>query len=146
MGNGDQISIVNSAWIPCSVDYRLANPIVVGNLELVAELIEPTFRVWKEDLITHVFGAIDIERILQIPLAAEPCEDELAWMCEPSREFSVRSSYKLLHSLTYPATSYNLHNDYKPFYKQLWNTNLPSKIHIIVWCISKQYILKLIVG
>lgn len=61
VGKGDRISIVNSVWIPDSVDYRLANPLITSNLELVADLIEPTNRVWKEDLITRMFSPADAE-------------------------------------------------------------------------------------
>lgn len=121
-----------------SVNYKLANPLVSSHLELVADLIESNTRKWKEYLITSMFSSTDAERILRISLAEEACNDKLAWMCEPSGEFSVKSSYKLLRSLTY--TPINLQTDYKLFYKSLWITNLSSKIQILIWRLFKQYI------
>ncbi|MBA0881798.1 hypothetical protein Goshw_023083 [Gossypium schwendimanii] len=38
-----------------------------------------TITEWKEEIITNTFAAVDARRILQIPLAAIPYEDELAW-------------------------------------------------------------------
>lgn len=109
-------------------------------MELVADLIDSTSRAWKVQIITDLFDEVDAEHILRIPLAAEPCEDELVRLDDSLGEFSVRSSYKLLHSWSYPSTPNYLQHIYCNFYKQLWNTDLPSKIHITVWRISKEFI------
>lgn len=44
VGKRDKISIVNHVWVPGSVDYKLASPIIDSNLELVSELIDPESR------------------------------------------------------------------------------------------------------
>lgn len=105
---GNRISIIYDARISGSLDFRLANPVSVGNLELVADLIEPTTREWRADVLTQAFCEADADRIRHIPLTVEPCEDELVWKLEPSGEFSIKSSYNLLHKWSYPPTSINL--------------------------------------
>lgn len=65
MGKGEKIFICNHAWIPGSYNYKLVDLVNIGNLEKVAELIEPISRVWRNELITGAFGVSDVERILQ---------------------------------------------------------------------------------
>ncbi|KAK5846323.1 hypothetical protein PVK06_002606 [Gossypium arboreum] len=64
--------------------------------------------------------------------------DLLAW--EHSEEFTVRSAYKMLQNqipTTYPI---DLHTTTQPFYKQLWELQLPNKIKILAWKVSWNFI------
>lgn len=112
VGSGNQTFIVNDACIPGSLNYRLISPVSSGNLEIVSDLINPISRVWREDIVTECFEQADAERTLRIPLAVEPSADVLVWMGDPSGEFSVKISYKLLHNRSYPPTPYILHHNY----------------------------------
>ncbi|KAA3455720.1 reverse transcriptase [Gossypium australe] len=102
------------------------------------ELINNEERNWNKDLIENTFPAAEAELILQIPLAIEAHDDLLVWNDEPSGEFSVRSSYKLVQSLD--PTAYALQNVYREFYKKLWGTDIPGKIKILVWKLSWNYL------
>lgn len=106
VGKRDKISIVNHAWIPGSIDYKLISPIINSNLKLVSELIDLESKEWRTET-TRVFDVVDAKRILRIPLAVIPHEHELIWRCEASSDFSEKSAYKLLYTgTTYP----NFHN------------------------------------
>lgn len=76
-----------------------------------------------------------MEQILCIPLSLYEHEDFVIWRGEPTGEYSVQSRHKLL--------LYNDQNDlqtnYKQFYKKLWNLDLPSKIKITVWRVSRNF-------
>ncbi|KAA3469190.1 reverse transcriptase [Gossypium australe] len=58
---------------------------------------------------------------------------------EPSGEFLVRSTYKLLQRID--PTAYALQNFYKEFYKKLWRIDLSSKIKLLIWKIYWNYLL-----
>lgn len=64
----------------------------------------------------------------------------LAWSRVPSGEFTVHSAYKLLQGNEIDPKAYALQTDYRNFYKNLWLLNLSSKIKIIVWRISWNYL------
>ncbi|MBA0794209.1 hypothetical protein Gohar_018559, partial [Gossypium harknessii] len=112
-----------------SDNYRLSHPVDNCNLEYVAELIDNNKREWKEE-ITNTFAAVYARRILQIPLAAIPYEDELAWRGEPLQAFSMRSAYKLLQ-MGIPTPNLNtLQLISGDFYRTLWNLKLLPKVQI----------------
>lgn len=75
---------------------------------------------------------MDAHRILSIPLAVIVHDDLLVWSGEPSRDYSVRSSYKLLHMYPMAPMDYTLQTRANDFCKALWDLNLPSKVKIIV--------------
>ncbi|KAG8481351.1 hypothetical protein CXB51_026276 [Gossypium anomalum] len=106
----------------------------------VTELIDGNTRIWREDLIRTTFEPDDADRILCIPLANEAHPDMTFWREEHSGEFTVRSAYKMLQnqsSTTYPMDS---HTMALPFYKQLWELQLPNKIKILAWKVSWNFI------
>lgn len=139
VGKGDKISIINHAWIPGSIDYKLASRIINCNLELVAVLIDFESREWRKETITRVFNVADGDHILRIPLIAVPHEDEIIWRCEALGEFSVKSAYKQLHLDNATPNFNNLQTNLSTFYRKLWDVNVPSKILITVWRISYNY-------
>ncbi|MBA0880329.1 hypothetical protein Goshw_001945 [Gossypium schwendimanii] len=106
----------------------------------VAELIDTNSRLWKKELIESTFSEEVADRILRIPLAAEPHDDLQAWNGEPSGEYTVRSAYKLLQSLDVDPRAYELQTEYRGLYKKLWLLNLPSKIKITVWKVTWNYL------
>lgn len=64
---------------------------------LVANVIDAQTREWKRELISTTFHAEDAESIVKIPLARLPNDDELVWVDDQSREFSIKGAYELLH-------------------------------------------------
>ncbi|KAA3458589.1 reverse transcriptase [Gossypium australe] len=138
VGTDQSISISEDAWIPNYVNVRLMSRFDNLQSDRVAELISSNNREWNRELILNTFPAAVADLILRIPLATEPHEDLLAWSGEPSGDFSVRSSYKLLQSLD--PTSYALQNNYRDFYRKLWQIDLPTKIKIFIWKSTWNYL------
>ncbi|KAA3465452.1 reverse transcriptase-like protein [Gossypium australe] len=101
VGTGRNISINEDAWIPNYDNIRLMSRF--DNLQSDK----------AEALINRV-----ADLILRIPIAAEAHEDFMAWNEEPSGEFTVKSSYKLLQRSD--PTAYALQTVYKDFYKKIW--------------------------
>ncbi|MFQ6641489.1 hypothetical protein Gotur_015953, partial [Gossypium turneri] len=66
------------------------------------------------------------------------------WKEELSGEFTVRSAYKLLQEASLDPSNYLLQADTKDFYRKLWNLQLPTKILILIWRISWNYIHSLV--
>ncbi|KAA3484577.1 Ribonuclease H-like superfamily protein [Gossypium australe] len=145
VGTGVNISVYDDAWIPSCVNVKLNSGDVNAssdgdNLRLVkiSDLINSQDRKWDRGLIDNTFHEEIAELILRIPLALSPHEDLRVWNGEPSGEFSVRSTYKLLQNID--PTAYVLQNFYKEFYKKLWRIDLPSKIKLLIWRISWNYL------
>ncbi|MBA0845669.1 hypothetical protein Goarm_022367 [Gossypium armourianum] len=131
---------LNHACISGSVDYKLSSMVRDNNILIVADLIDNANREWRRKIIIDTFFDADAARIFQIPLAKEPHEDVMVWRCELLGEFFIRSAYKLLQSGIPSPTFNELQATSKGFYKKLWSLNLPSKIKITVWRISKNFI------
>ncbi|KAA3490640.1 reverse transcriptase [Gossypium australe] len=140
VGCGSDISVLNDSWIPDFNKARLLSCVNILHDFRVAELIDENSKKWKEELIHSTFSPGGANKILHIPLAEEAHDDIVAWSGTPSGEFTVRSAYKLLQCNEVDLRTYPLQTDYKKFYKKLWDLNLPSKIKIVIWRISWNYI------
>ncbi|MBA0671686.1 hypothetical protein Goklo_024863, partial [Gossypium klotzschianum] len=140
VGRGDQISICGDSWIPGIPADRITIQANNVNVELVSDLIEPTSRSWKTELIRNTFQPVVAEQILKIPLAETDQEDLQVWRGEPTVEFSVRSAYKLLHGTNLDPTDLSLQAETKTFYNKLWKLHIPTKIKMTIWRISWDYI------
>ncbi|MBA0551047.1 hypothetical protein Golob_021950 [Gossypium lobatum] len=131
VGTGDQISIWDDLCISGADADKLSNISNNEGIKLVSDLIDATNRTWKFDIIANTFNADIVRKILQIPLVEAAHDDFQVWRGEPSGEFSVRSSYKLLQEANL-GPSNNIQTEIKDFYRKLWNLHLPSKIIITI--------------
>ncbi|KAA3453480.1 reverse transcriptase [Gossypium australe] len=138
VGTGQDISISEDAWIPNYSNGRLLSRFVNLQCGNVAELINSSKREWDKGLILNTFSVDVADLILRIPLSQYPHVDRVAWRGEPSGEFSVRSSYKLLQSVD--PTAYAIQSNYSDFYRKLWRIDLPTKIKIFIWKSSWNYL------
>ncbi|KAA3471387.1 reverse transcriptase [Gossypium australe] len=84
---------------------------LIWKVGTVAELINSQSREWNREVISHTFAADEADRILRIPLA---------------KSFDPRA--------------YTIQNVYKEFYRKLWNIELPTKVKIIAWKVSWNYL------
>lgn len=106
-------------------------------LSKVEELIDPHSGMWDEELICSVFSAVDVQRILQIPLRVEVLDDFVAWNATRSGSFSVRSAYhvEFEHQFGHQWNwadgqgSSQLNN----IWKTTWSLSLPEKVKHFVW-------------
>ncbi|KAA3458643.1 reverse transcriptase [Gossypium australe] len=138
VGTGQNISISDDAWIPNYANIRLLSRFDNLQCDKVAELIDSNSREWNRELVVDTFPKEVADLILWISLAVAPHEDFLVWNGEPSGEFSVRSSYKLLQSLD--PTAYALQTIYRDSYKKLWRTDIPTKIKVFIWKTTWNYL------
>ncbi|MBA0555058.1 hypothetical protein Golob_014120, partial [Gossypium lobatum] len=114
VGIGSFISIWNDNWLLFQQAVVYKNRLLMTQLEL--------------------FQEADV--ILCIPVSQHIGEDKIVWLGHTG-DYSVRSGYRLLLQSqqleTFP-------NDYRKFYKKLWQIQVPSKIKITVWRILHNYI------
>lgn len=71
VGTGNNISIMEDAWIPDSFNYMVTSNIPDLQFTKVSELIDTDQRVWKRDVVHNTFSPDDARKILLIPLAKE---------------------------------------------------------------------------
>ncbi|KAA3474993.1 reverse transcriptase [Gossypium australe] len=129
IGDGKTVSIWNDKWIPGNETLNSQNSNMNSNLENIVDLFESNVRKWDEDLVRNTFTARVAEKILSIPLSRNLHEDFVIWQEEPTGEFSVRSGHRLLSQIG----QIQIQDNFKKFYKRLWNVDLPAKIKITTW-------------
>ncbi|KAA3455435.1 reverse transcriptase [Gossypium australe] len=140
VGKGDQISIWEDRWITGGEIINSRNDGENTEIKLVADLIEESTRSWKRDVIENTFPEYIALKIKQIPLAEEAHDDFKVWRGEHTGEFTVRSAYQLLQQTTLNPNELILQAKTKTFYRKLWNLQLPSKLLITIWRISRNFL------
>ncbi|KAH9763516.1 reverse transcriptase domain-containing protein [Citrus sinensis] len=135
VGNGQQINIHNSSWIPRPSTFK---PISSPNLPKeasVAELIDDN-NCWKEELIYQHFGKDDAEIIVHIPLPRQQNGDTLIWHYDKRGNYLVRSGYQLALKKKHqhiPSCS----NQNPSQWNIIWKLLLPEKVKIFLWRAAK---------
>jgi hypothetical protein len=78
IGDGTQVNIWEDKWIPTSPTCKLATP--RGNIVItkVSILIYPISGFWDEELRRSIFWEVDVNRIMEIPIAPADMEDFVA--------------------------------------------------------------------
>jgi hypothetical protein len=137
VGDGEQINIWNEPWVPSSPSRKISTR--RGNVVYtkVSELINHDTGSWDEEILRDIFWPVDVQRILQIPLATNMMQDFVSWHLSRNGIFSVKSAYhrewefqhgaKLRRTSNY-GSSYTL-----PIWKTNWALNVPAKIKIHLW-------------
>lgn len=100
------------------------------------ELIDPHSGQWDEDLIRSVFSAVDVHRILRIPLRVEVVEDFIAWHYNRSGTFSVRSAYdvEFEHQFRHLWNRTNAQgSEVHDSWKNVWALCILGKLKHFVW-------------
>jgi hypothetical protein len=66
-----------------------------GNIvySTVSELIDQETGTWDEEMLHDLFWPVDVQRVLNIPLATGMMQDFVAWNFNKSGTFSVKSAY-----------------------------------------------------
>ncbi|KAA3485546.1 Zinc finger, CCHC-type [Gossypium australe] len=142
VGTGQNILINEHAWIPDYDNIRLRSHFDNLHSDKVEALIDSNSREWNRELVVDTFQAEAADLILRIPIADEAHEDFMAWNEEPSGEYTVKSSYKLLQRSN--PTAYALQTVYKDFYKKIWLLNIPTKVKVFIWRVSWNYLATLV--
>jgi hypothetical protein len=79
VGNGESINIWNDSWIPASPSRKVISVRRASLLTRVSELISPITGQWDLQLLSDIFSAVDMGRILEIPINSQGFEDFVAW-------------------------------------------------------------------
>jgi hypothetical protein len=137
VGDGSHINIWSDPWVPGSLNRMIATRRRNIVLSKVSDLIDAESETWDEEILGELFWPIDVQRILNIPLARSSMEDFVSWHYTKTGVFSVRSCYHLewehqhgnkLRRTSGYGTSSNL-----PVWKTVWSLNVPAKIKIHLW-------------
>ncbi|XP_042942883.1 uncharacterized protein LOC122277065 [Carya illinoinensis] len=96
VGSGDKIHIWTDKWLAKTKPTKVTSPVrVLDGLATVAELIDPTTRSWKTELVKEIFEEGEAEVILQTPVSSMNSRDRLIWHGTKGGSFSVRSAYHM---------------------------------------------------
>ena len=131
VGNGDSIKIWMDKWIPTPSTYKVVSPLVGLPLEArVSELVDPNSRMWRIELVRHIFLPHEADEICSIALSFKLLEDKQIWAQMNDGRFSVRSAYKIAMDLSSESLGGVASDDSKQrrFWKQLWKINTPHKV------------------
>ncbi|KAH1056075.1 hypothetical protein J1N35_034140 [Gossypium stocksii] len=96
VGNEHNIRIEEDVWVPNVDDLLIKKTVNWQNVTKVEDLIDNRNRIWISELISNTFSEKVAQKIMLIPLAHLSHEDFLSWRGEASREYTVRSGYKIL--------------------------------------------------
>jgi hypothetical protein len=139
VNSGSKIRIWRDNWLP------RGNLKVMGNasgsrIRWVSELIDPSTKTWKEDVVRTVLYPPDAETVLQIKIQIKipsfDGDDYVAWHHEKSGMFSVRSAYRLALDLKEKGKETGMSD--KPagdrdFWNLIWKAKVPPKIRFFGW-------------
>ncbi|XP_070679310.1 uncharacterized protein [Malus domestica] len=139
VGDGASISIRNDPWYPVPSTFQV-RPKENLNATLVCDLIDPTTRTWKVDIIEDGFTHKETDVILSIPISRTGSTDRLRWFHTACGTYSVKrdtgllwSLWKMVHSvrkgrgLNSEKTKHNL------LWKSIWCLDVPSKLRFFIW-------------
>ena len=133
MGNGKRIHIWEDKWLPTPTTHKvISTPRYFGDFPMVSSLIDENSKWWKPDLVKALFLQFEANEILKIPLNHSLPEDSLIWLGNRKGSFTVKSAYyvdKELVELEAASASSSNHLA-SPFWKKIWQVNVPSKVKI----------------
>lgn len=100
IGNGQATRIWGSDWIPDDGNFRVFTPQPLHSLfpDRVGDLIDPTTRTWRVELVNETFCPVDRARILAIQVGAMDVDDRMVWQLSKDGKFSVKSCYHFIQS------------------------------------------------
>ncbi|KAL5571057.1 hypothetical protein UlMin_020654 [Ulmus minor] len=99
VGNGSQISVYNSRWIPQPWNFKVCSPRTLPNNTLVADLLDENGR-WNAPLISQMFLNFEAKIILALPRPTMGCfladkQDSYCWHYDAKGLYSVKLAYRL---------------------------------------------------
>ncbi|KAA3469009.1 reverse transcriptase [Gossypium australe] len=130
VGNGEEISIWNDAWLPEPGNGRIQCQAIDIRFSKVADLIDKEANTWKQDIISSLFAEEQSRCILAIPLVSSRPPDVLIWRGDNTGCYTVKSGYKRIITTGNPKVQ---NEDSANFFTKLWGLKIPSKIRIFLW-------------
>ncbi|KAH9768702.1 reverse transcriptase domain-containing protein [Citrus sinensis] len=126
IGSGQQVQINKDPWRHDAdngfITTELAKNIATATVNCLMALGQ---RRCDNDLVVDVFNTRDAAMILQVPLNTRQDNDRWFWLADPNGEFTVRSCYNLLNSVSDVPNS--------KVWKFLWGLEAPGKVKQFLW-------------
>lgn len=109
------------------------------------QLIDTMSARWNKQLLDEVFLPFDVKVIMGIPLCTMNTPDFWSWMFEKKCHFSVKSAYNMLVATRQRREAWlegsaaaSGTNTEEGSWKALWKTQVPGKLRLFLWRLSKQ--------
>jgi hypothetical protein len=102
----------------------------------VSDLVDPSTKTWKEELVREIFYPPDAETVLQLKIPSVDGEDILAWHPERSGLFTVRSAYRLALERKMKDNTSSMSDKLagdRDLWNMVWKANVPPKVRVIGW-------------
>jgi hypothetical protein len=135
INSGSSIRIWRDNWLPRGNLKSMGNA-SKRRIRWVSDLIDPSTKTWKEELVREIFYPPDAETVLQLKIPSVDGEDILAWHPERSGLFTVRSAYRLALELKMKDNTSSMSD--KPagdrdLWNMVWKANVPPKVRVFGW-------------
>ena len=135
VGNGEDISIWGTAWLPSTSDPKVNNPMGIDFPEIkVSTLINPHTRSWDVDLLKALFRPEEAQLISGIPLGSASAKDKVIWPHTQFGVYTVKLGYyflsrdrELLDGRSKTPTPP------KKLWKFIWSMSVQSKVRNFLW-------------
>ena len=145
IGNGADTNIWTDNWLPREEMMRPYGSISPNPPTYVSELITSMTASWNRQLVQQTFMPMDAIAILGMPICTRNIADFWAWFHEKNGTFTVKSAYKMLvatrkmreawlEEVPCPSSS----RAEEGAWKTLWKTEVPGKVRMFLWRLSKQ--------
>ena len=139
VGDGSSINIRKDPWFPKPSTFKVI-PLACLQATMVSDLIEPSNRTWKAEMVTVGFNLDDVTPILSIPVSRSGCRDRLVWHHSVNGEYSVRTGYgeavKLMENGALGRRGRGTSSENrKPnqVWNLIWKIKVPNKIKLFIW-------------
>ncbi|XP_030924592.1 uncharacterized protein LOC115951551 [Quercus lobata] len=136
VGNGENIKIWQDKWLPGVSSHKILSPRMFLSVDMnVADLIDSETARWKTEVLDNLFIPHEADLTKSIPLSVILPTDKLVWAETSTRNFTIRSAYKLVVNLFTPAT-YGTTSDgslLRKFWEKIWSLPIPHKVRHFCW-------------
>lgn len=134
IGTGSSIPLMNHPWL---VNGGCITSLNTGGAQFrtgsISDLIDPSTKAWRQDLISHLFDDSTTDAILRTLLFPQVLSDALSWSCERNGQYSVRSAYRIYTEFIKVAAHL-----YRPGpWSSIWKMKVPPKVKNLVWRVCR---------
>ncbi|XP_042964588.1 uncharacterized protein LOC122298800 [Carya illinoinensis] len=135
IGNGKRVNIWEDKWIPQPHTYKVSSiKPEETTLSLVADLIDPDMKQWKEPILHSLLSTNEVDVIKSIPISIGGRDDQLVWNDTKNSKFSVSSAYHLDREMESRLKGGFSHLDpLSSVWKTLWKLPTTLAVRMFVW-------------
>ncbi|CAA7061573.1 unnamed protein product [Microthlaspi erraticum] len=132
IGNGKSTRIWEDPWLSTSEPIRPMGPALEAFKDMkVSDLLLPNSGIWNEELINEILPQ-HMEEILCLILGSYDSDDRLAWLPQPSGDYSVKSGYFTAREKLNPIHIPAVGNEFN-WISEVWDGKFAPKLKIFLW-------------